>query len=316
MNDEGNTNQENRDYGAPINENSQQGNSDNGEGTSLMADINLSKVVKDEVQTQIKQYDSTVKQQINEATNVAGFSVSYFAVGALLLSLITLIICLVIKSNAQAQIDKLTKNLKERNKEISELKEIISTLDSEKINKIESKLKSLDQKIKLGNDNQSVQPSNNIVIQKTNNYNSSFNKYKEPSLEEKCSEFINAFNSLSNINANEAVTAREDFAKKFKLKSFVCANSDMLINNPNLAPIFIEESDGGYYWAYEIESGTYAVVPNVATYTEDLHSARAMGKVFKSNFDYGKNYSVIKVTKPAIFKGMWNLETCGRLELS
>ena len=292
----------------------QQGETNN--GNNLMNDVNLHKTIETEIKTQIAQFKPEIQTKIDDASNIAGINTSYFAIGGIVLAVVTFIVCLIIKSGAQSKIDELTANLKERNKEISHLGSVINNLENDKINKLESKIKSLEQKIKSLDYNQPSQPAAPVVMQKSNNYNPPQVTRREPTLADKCADFVSAFNSLSNKSAGESITAREEFAKKFKLKSFICDNSDMLINNPNLNPIFAEESFDGDYWAYEVEPNTYAVVPNVTTYTEDLHIARAMGKVFDSNFVVGRNYSVIRVTKPAIFKGMWNLETRGRLELN
>jgi len=299
----------------------QQGETNN--GNNLMNDVNLHKTIETEIKTQIAQFKPEIQTKIDDASNIAGINTSYFAIGGIVLAVVTFIVCLIIKSGAQSKIDELTANLKERNKEISHLGSVINNLENDKINKLESKIKSLEQKIKSLENNQPVHPSQpaaTITMQKSNNnYNPPQVIRREPTsptLMDKCTDFISAFNALSNKSAGESITAREEFAKKFKLKSFICDNSEMLINNPNLNPVFAEESFDGDYWAYEVEPNTFAVVPNVTTYTEDLHIARAMGKVFDSNFVVGRNYSVIRVTKPAIFKGMWNLETRGRLELN
>ena len=139
-----------------------------------------------------------------------------------------------------------------------------------------------------------------------------------PNLEDRYINFIQELNALLlKKNDAEAKTARDEFVKRYKVKAFSCANFNKLVNDPTLAPEFVDSANvhAGDYWAYEIDRDVYAVVPNVKTYTDTHHFARAMQQVFQSNFKTGNTYNDILIDKPAIFKGKWNISEVGKLEL-
>lgn len=135
--------------------------------------------------------------------------------------------------------------------------------------------------------------------------------------EDKCREFVNDFNALADKKGYELSEARKEFVSKYNVRQFSCINFQARMNEPIPPPTFGSPTSGqtADLWAYEFDSGLFAVVPNVKTYTENHHSARAMGAIFRSNFTKG-TYSKIRVEKPAVFKGMWNFEKQGELVLS
>lgn len=135
--------------------------------------------------------------------------------------------------------------------------------------------------------------------------------------EDKCSDFVNDFNALSVKSGFELNEAKKEFMRKYNVRAFTCINFQERMNEPIPPPTFGSPSSGqtADLWAYEFDAGLFAVVPNVKTYTENHHSARAMGEIFRSNFAKG-TYSKIRVEKPAVFKGMWNFEKQGELVLS
>ena len=139
-----------------------------------------------------------------------------------------------------------------------------------------------------------------------------------PTTEDKYKDFVKDFNALVGQSGINLKNARNDFLRKYNVQTFTCTNFEARMNEPVPAPIFDSANSLATpdYWAYEFESGIFAVVPNVKIYSDNHHTARAMGEVFQSNFTAGRTYNKIRVNRPAIFKGMWNFEKQGELELS
>ena len=132
--------------------------------------------------------------------------------------------------------------------------------------------------------------------------------------------FVTDFNALSKLSGFGARRAREKFLRRHKVKAFTCANVEERMNRPKLAPKFAEASSlsSGDFWASAVEGNTFAVVPNVKTYTENHHAERALGVVFESNFD-GGTWSRLYVERAAVFEnvgGKWRLKQAGKIVLS
>lgn len=134
------------------------------------------------------------------------------------------------------------------------------------------------------------------------------------SLSERYAEFVREFNELAGLSSVDARKAADAFTQKYGVRSFSCVNAEERVNDPMPAPEF-KSLAGGNYWAYEVEAGTFAVVPKVKLYNNNIHWQQAMGEVFDSNFEFGGAYKKIRVERPAIFKGEWTLERKGLLEL-
>lgn len=136
--------------------------------------------------------------------------------------------------------------------------------------------------------------------------------------EDKFKDFVKDFNALAGLTGFDLKESKANFQKKYKIQMFTCANFEARMNEPIPKPIFdsANAQTNPDYWAYEFEPGVFAAVPNVKTYSDNCHTARAMGDLFASNFIAGRTYNRIRVNKPAIFRGMWNLEKQGELELS
>ena len=134
----------------------------------------------------------------------------------------------------------------------------------------------------------------------------------------KYDNFVKDFNALAGQSGINLKNARNDFMRKYNVQTFTCTNFEARMNEPVPAPVFDSANAlaNPDYWAYEFATGVFAVVPKVKTYSDNYHTARAMGEVFKSNFIAGRTYNKIRVNKPAIFRGMWNFEQQGELELS
>ena len=129
-----------------------------------------------------------------------------------------------------------------------------------------------------------------------------------------------AYNALNSISGFNAKTARDEFISKFKVKAFRCVNFNELMNNPTDTPQFADalSVQSGDYWSIPIDEKKFAVVPNVKTYTDNHHFARAMRQVFKSNFITGTTYTTIEVKHPAIFNcdnSHWHLIKQGEIIL-
>lgn len=128
-------------------------------------------------------------------------------------------------------------------------------------------------------------------------------------------EFVDDFNALLEQSGYESKEARKKFLSKYNVIALSCTNYEERMNEPIPPPKFGRVvPQTSELWAYEFAPDTFAVVPNVKAYTENHHSARAMGVVFRSNFQNG-TYNKIHVNKPAIFKGI-SLEKQGELRLS
>lgn len=129
---------------------------------------------------------------------------------------------------------------------------------------------------------------------------------------------LEEYNALGEKTGFARSKAIKDFIQRYRVRSFSCANSEARVFEPVPPPQFCE-AESGDYWAIPA-ADKYAVVPNVSirTYTENHHSARAMGVVFESNFQTGGDYRKIYVEKPAVFScsgNIWTLVGKGRLIL-
>lgn len=135
--------------------------------------------------------------------------------------------------------------------------------------------------------------------------------------EEKFTDFVKAFNSLANQGGYDAKKARDEFVQKYRVRAFNCINFEARMNDPIPPPVF-GEATNGEYWAIPFADNSFFVFPNVKIYSDNHHTARAMGEVFKSNFASGGTYSKITVEKPAVFEcagNVWTLKRQGKLGL-
>ena len=157
-------------------------------------------------------------------------------------------------------------------------------------------------------DNRPAQIHKNIIVKNNS----------APSTSNNSIGFVNEYNAIMSRSGDyNSITAREEFFRKFQFISVTCSNTDMLINNPKLEAEFTVDEDGDY-WLLKLKGTTYAALPNITDYTEDVHVARAMNQVFKSNYEFGKIYSHITVIQPALFEntsGKWKITKKGELIL-
>ncbi len=131
-------------------------------------------------------------------------------------------------------------------------------------------------------------------------------------------DFLRDYNIWqSKTDGFEKNNARKDFIAKYKVRYFNCVNFNERMNQPKLPPIFEESSSSGDYWAIQTAENIFKVVPNVKSYNDNYHVARAMCEVFNSNFDAG-NYSNIQLERAAEFTNSgknWTLIRKGKLIL-
>ena len=131
-------------------------------------------------------------------------------------------------------------------------------------------------------------------------------------------DFLRDYNIWqSKTDGFEKINARKDFIAKYKVRYFNCVNYNERMNQPKLPPIFEESSASGEYWAIQTAGNIFKVVPNVKSYNDNYHVARAMCEVFDSNFDVG-NYSNIQLERAAEFTNSgqnWTLVKKGKLIL-
>ncbi len=234
----------------------------------------------------------------------------YALTGVGLIALMTFIIVIVVKNAAarKESLERLHKSFSEREEESrSKIDEL-----NRKIFALESRLRELQTEPKVPSAPQNVPPPPNVISLKKRE--PVYMPPPEPSLEKKYAEFVREFNALADLSGYDAKKANENFRQKYNVQSFVCTNAEMRVKSP-MPPAEFGDEPNGNYWAFEVERGTFAVVPNVKAYTANLHSDQAMGEVFSSNFQTGNTYSKIRVVSPAVFSGKWTLETKGQLVL-
>lgn len=129
------------------------------------------------------------------------------------------------------------------------------------------------------------------------------------------------FNSLASQGGFDFKKSRDEFLHKYKVRAFSCTNFEARMNEPVPPPEFFEVSVvlSGDYWAINLKDNLFAVFPNIKIYSDNYHTARAMGNVFESNFVAGMTYNKIFVVNPAVFScsgNVWSLINKGKLNLT
>lgn len=128
------------------------------------------------------------------------------------------------------------------------------------------------------------------------------------------------FNALANVQDRFSFkNLRDEFVQKYSVRAFSCTNFEARMSEPIPPPQFGEsENISSEYWAINYKGSVFLVLPNVRQYTNNHHTARAMGEVFESNFEAGKTYKKIFVQQPAFFEcngNVWRLKIKGKLRL-
>lgn len=134
-------------------------------------------------------------------------------------------------------------------------------------------------------------------------------------------DFVARYNALPSGGGIADRDARKTFLQDFSIQGFSCANYEERMSNPKVAPRYEEaEVMRADYWAKQVQSDLYAVVPSAKlTYDSAHHVAGGMMEAFDSNFETGHTYRQIRVEEPAYFlkrDGRWSVRKKGRLRLS
>ena len=255
-------------------------------------------------------------------------TLTYIDTAALLLSLISLFLVFFLRS----RMVQLLKIIKTHSKRIEVLEAELSKSRGTQIFNTQSSMpvEPFIQPPKMGfNENEEdeeVEPVRNKEVKPVEDPESYQNE--QPTISEtpqnnanavpdRCAEFVNEFNILHH---QSGIDSREAFINKFNVIGISCVNASIRMEQPEIPPEFAEISPvpSGEYWACEIEPGTFAVVPNIKTYTERYHIARAMSQVFKSKFVVGNTYNLLGVKRPAFFTNngkTWTMRSTGELAL-
>ena len=284
---------------------------------------------REEIRAMIQQQvDSQVTSKVKDATEIPGLNII-----SLVIAIIAMVLMFATLRSKAADINRVSKVNSDLANRVKELEQKLETQEKNFKRELSQKLEKQDLKIELNRINQEI---NNLKRPMTSPISSinpqpiSQNVARTipvtsaitPSLSQimmgKSATFINECNNLFATDASEYRNARDTLIHNYKLKGLKCRNYTELTNNPDIDPEFESPADSQIstsdYFAFEFDSDTFAVVPNIRNYTENDHTSKAMSKVFKSNFN-GSVCNKIRVIKPAIFKGKWNLIERGELEL-
>lgn len=134
-------------------------------------------------------------------------------------------------------------------------------------------------------------------------------------------DFVARYNALPSGGGIADRDARKTFLQEFSIQGFSCANYEERMSNPKVAPRYEEaEVMRADYWAKQVQSDLYAVVPSAKlTYDSAHHAAGGMMEAFDSNFETGHTYRQIRVETSAYFLkrgGRWSVAKKGLLRLS
>ncbi|MBR1397658.1 MAG: hypothetical protein IJ563_09020 [Selenomonadaceae bacterium] len=283
---------------------------------------NLSQQIKSDIFKQVEpnitqQITDMVPAQVSEQLAPLGSMTGYAAFIALVIAIAALLVGIYIGRGFSMKMNNLSRDLKEQNK----LKDIIARQNDEIV------------KLQVAIKNLNIKPNaveSNVPDNDNNKEIESRPKPKSPKLisikndetppeppPDKSQEFLDAINELQQAKGFEARELKEKIINKFNIRAFFCKNADARMNQPELPIVLAEVSPAkGAYWAYAIGNDTYAVVPNLNTYTAHHHIAGGMSEAFDSNFAAGKVYNNIEVEKPALFTGNWQVIEKGKLNLS
>ena len=287
------------------------------ETTSVpVQEISLTKKDIDAYQKEMDTQFANLKTQVESAGSVNS-TVGYISIAAIFISVVACVIIYFVRSTLLSRTNELTKKITTQNSEIEKLKSEVAELTN-----TVGILKNKSEKQRQSEYREKFEIS--TVSSPIGNYSTTEKVTPQPrpmfvpaTATSKFSNFVQEFNALSGQTGYNSIQATNEFVRKFNIQAFNCINSDARMNEPVPPPVFDSTSQqNADYWAYEFETGVYAVVPKVKNYSETCHAARAMGEIFKSNFRQGETYNKIFVVQPAIFKGKWNFETQGELRLS
>lgn len=294
----------NEDYNDYSGENSAEENVSN---LSIPIQDTKAQTLKAEIKQDVtKEIQTQIKTEIQAATSPLGSVTGYFSIGAITLSVVSILLLIVMRNALVSKINKLTTISNSQKEAISKLNsELMAAKNEIRTLKRSSETSMSRYEVENFPPPPKMQTPPPVQVQ------------AQPSLHDKLKDFIEDFNALADFKGVEYRKRREEFFAKYQIKGFTCQNFNERMNNPNLEPVFesLPNPINCDYWAYEISSDKFAVVPNIKDYNENCHIPRAMIEVFNSNFA-GGIYANIRVLNPAIFNGMWHLDEKGELVLS
>ena len=285
------------------------------ENKNLIEEVEKNKTDEQSSKSQfetLQQQVTDLQTEIGNKTSLLGIDTGNILVGSVVVELILFILILFL-------ILRLSNEQNRSSRMITKQKEKIEDL-TRKVEKLERNAEQ--QKMSAPVTNWSAPPK---PVPETQHFNAPrpIERPPEPrplTAEDKYKDFVKDFNALVGQSGMNLKNARSDFMRKYNVQTFTCTNFEARMNEPVPAPIFDSANSAANpdYWAYEFESGVFAVVPNVKIYSDNHHTARAMGEVFTSNFTAGRTYSDITVEQPAIFdcsETTWILKRKGILRL-
>ena len=275
-------------------------------GTNLLDKTVMEKPSTESQFATIQQQVKDLQTEMGNKTSFFGINNSNILVGSIIFEVLLFVVLIILKKG----LGRLSKRLAKQNEKIENLTRKIEQLEHN----------AAQQKMSAPVTNWPAPPKP-VVETQIFSAPRPIERMPEPrpiTAEDKYKDFVKDFNALVGQSGINLKNARSDFMRKYNVQTFTCTNFEARMNEPVPAPVFDSANSVANpdYWAYEFESGVFAVVPNVKIYSDNHHTARAMGEVFTSNFTAGRTYNKIHVNKPAIFKGMWNFEKQGELELS
>ena len=113
----------------------------------------------------------------------------------------------------------------------------------------------------------------------------------------------------------------EEFAQKFSVRAFSCANMGVRMTRKEAAPIFTDAPTAfkGDFWAVQLKDKRFAVMPNpMLMYDENRHRAGGLVDAFSSNYR-GGIFSRVQLVRPAVFTAegyVWKIVSRGEIKLT
>ena len=235
----------------------------------------------------------------------------------------------------QKEFDKLEKELDRQRQELSDKKQVIELLES-KLNRFEKEIYEQNFQVTPYTSQKNFvtpQPARQALNQpqkltlplsmtKRISTRNSFNQQSTAQIKNQSPDKITGeFNAFANVQDRFSLkNLRDEFVQKYNVRAFSCVNFEARMNEPIPPPQFSESENvlSSEYWAINNKGNVFMVFPNVRQYTNNHHTARAMGEIFSSNFTAGRTYTKIFVQQPAFFEcngNVWKFKFQGKLRL-
>lgn len=161
------------------------------------------------------------------------------------------------------------------------------------------------------------------------NQNYRRNRGNAPASAPNTSNFLQDYYALESKIGLELKNAREEFLRRYQVRTFSCVNAEARVKTPTPPPVF-RDKEAGDFWAIPgalvsnaggATGNNYFVLPSnfIRQYTANHHFQRAMGEFFNSDFKTGNAYNRIYVEAPAVctcIGNIWKVVSKGKLRLS